>query len=242
MEIAIVDDMEDDRNLICHLVNTYFEAKKDLYDVSPNFVEFESGEAFLKKYTPGQYELVFLDIYMDKVTGIDVAKQISTLDKNCSIIFFTTSNDHLLDGYDVHAVGYIIKPIENHIAHFYSAMNYVVSKLELDNAGITVSTDFDSIYLYYKNILYIDCNNRTVYVHLTDKVLKILGQYSDYKDNFLSDNRFIECFRSIIVNMDYINAPTNSDFILKSGEKLPISRRKRASVMKKYMMYFIHKQ
>lgn len=242
MEIAIVDDIKDERALIRCLTDKYFEEKKDLCNVSPKFVEFESGEAFLEKYTPGQYELVFLDIYMDKITGIDIAKQIADFDRNCNIIFFTTSNDHLLDGYEVHAVGYIIKPIESHIDHFYNAMDYVFSKLELDNVGITVSTDFDSLYLYYKNILYIDCHNRTIYVHFANKVLEILGQYNDYKDKFLSDKRFIECFRSIIVNMDYIDTFIDSDLILKSGEKLPISRRRKTTVIKKYMMYFIHKR
>ena len=54
----------------------------------------------------------------------------------------------------------------------------------------------------------------------------------------LAGNRFLECYRNIIINMNYIDAPIAYDFILKSSKKIPISRRKKAPVMGKYMFYF----
>jgi DNA-binding LytR/AlgR family response regulator len=242
MEIAIVDDLRDERTIIHGIAYKYFEDRKELYDISPNFVEFENGETFLENYTPGKYAIVFLDIYMDEITGIDVAKRIAALDRNCSIIFLTTSDEHQLEGYSVHAVGYIMKPIMDHLPALYTAMDYASSRLEMDKAGTTVVTDCGELHLYYRNILYIDCIERTVYIHLADKVLKVLGKYGDYQNSFLSDSRFLECYRNVIVNMDYIDTPADYDFILKSGEKLPISRRKKAAVMGSYMMYFIKKR
>jgi DNA-binding LytR/AlgR family response regulator len=242
MEIAIVDDLKAERELLLNLILKYFEDRKDLYNIQPNFTIFKNGEEFLKTYIPGKYNIVLLDIYMNKLTGIDVAKQIAALDKNCSIIFFTTSDEHMLDGYGVHAVGYIMKPVSDNIPALYKAMDYAASKLEMDKSGINVTTDYGKLYLYYKNILYIDSIDRTLYVHLADTVLKILGKYKDYQDIFLSDSRFLECYRNVIVNMDYIDTPLDCDFILKSGEKLPISRRKKTTVMESYMMYFINRR
>lgn len=242
MEIAIIDDLAEDRSILRHLANKYFKDRKELYDISPNFEEFENGEAFLENYASGKYEIVFLDIYMNKLTGMDVAKRIAALDRNCSIIFFTTSDEYQLEGYGVHAVGYIMKPVVDHIPALYTAMDYAASRLQMDKAGIRVSTDCGEVHLYYKNILYIDCIDRTVYIHFADRVLKVLGKYGDYQNRFLSDSRFLECYRNVIVNMDYIDIPLDCDFILKSGEKLPISRRKKSTVMEKYMMYFIKKR
>lgn len=242
MEIAIVDDLVEDRTIVRHLTNKYFEDRKDLYKISPNFTEFGNGEAFLENYASGKYEIVFLDIYMNKLTGMDVAKKIAVLDRNCSIIFFTTSDEYQLEGYGVHAVGYIMKPVVDHIPELYTAMDYAASRLQMDKACITVSTDYGEVYLYYRNILYIDCIDRTVYIHLADRVLKVCGKYGDYQNKFLSDSRFLECYRNVIVNMDYIDIPLDCDFILKSGEKLPISRRKKSNVMENYMMYFIKKR
>jgi Response regulator of the LytR/AlgR family len=242
MEIAIVDDLIEERAIVRRLANKYFEDRKELYDISPNFAEFENGEAFLENYASGKYEIVFLDIYMNKLTGMDVAKRIATLDRNCSIIFFTTSDEYQLEGYGVHAVGYIMKPVCDNIPALYTAMDYAASRLQMDKAGITVSTDCGEVHLYYRNILYIDCIDRTVYIHLADRVLKVCGKYGDYQKRFLSDSRFLECYRNVIVNMDYIDIPLDCDFILKSGEKLPISRRKKSNVMENYMMYFIKKR
>lgn len=81
-----------------------------------------------------------------------------------------------------------------------------------------------------------------MYLHLVDGELKLLGKYSDYESIFLADQRFLECYRNVIVNMDYIDIPLDYDFILKSGEKLPISRRKKANVLERYMTYFIRKR
>lgn len=242
MEIAIVDDLKDERALIRSFTHKYFEDRKNIYDTSPNFVEFENGEDFLENYKPDRYEIVFLDIYMDNLTGIDVAKRIASLDKNCSIIFFTTSDDHQLDGYGVHAVGYIMKPVKDNLSAFYTAMDYAVRRLQLDKSGITVLTNCGELHLYYRNILYIECINRTIYIHLADMVIEVLGKFSDYQSSFLSDSRFLECYRNVIVNMDYIDTPLDCDFILKSGEKIPISRRKKSTVLGTYMMHFIKRK
>ncbi|GMQ62006.1 LytR/AlgR family response regulator transcription factor [Vallitalea maricola] len=242
MRIAIVDDLKNERTLVQKLASQYFDDRKTLYDVTPHFEEYETGERFLENYIPGKYEIVFLDIYMDKITGIDVAKRIATFDKDCSIIFFTTSDEHQLDGYSVHAIGYIMKPISDHLPAFYTAMDYAASRLLMDQAGITVTTDCGEIYLHYRNIVYIDCIGRTTYFHLTNMDLTVLGKFKDYQPIFLADNRFLECYRNIIINMDYIDRPDNDDFILKSGEKLPISRRKKATVLENHMTYFVKKR
>lgn len=242
MKIAIVDDIKEERTLVRKFASQYFENRKALYDITPCFEEYKNGETFLESYTPGQYEIVFLDIYMNEITGIDAAKRIAALDKDCSIIFFTTSDEHQLDGYSVHAVGYIMKPLVDHLPAFYTAMDYAASKLQIDKAGITVPTNCGELTLYYKNIMYIDCAPRTFCIHLPHMVINVLGKFQDYAPAFLSDSRFLECYRSIIVNMDYIDRPDDCDFILKSGEKLPISRRKKTAVLGSYMAYFIKKR
>lgn len=241
MKIAIVDDSKEERGLVKNLVDKYLGERKELYNITPNFSEFESGEDFIKNYVPSKYKIVFLDIYMDKLTGIDVAKRIASLDRDCSIIFFTSSDDFLLEGYAVHAVGYILKPVEDHIPSLYTAMDYILDKIDMDKKGFEVLTDYGRLYLYYRNVLYIECNDKTVYIHFIDKTLKVLGKYKDYQKTLLSDNRFLECYRNIIVNMDYIDTPIDCDFLLTSGEKIPISRRKKSSVMEKYMIHFIKK-
>jgi DNA-binding LytR/AlgR family response regulator len=241
MQIAIVDDLQVERTLVRNLTDRYLKNRKEL-NITAHYEEFASGEAFLESYTPGKYQLIFMDIYMSAVTGIDVAKRIAALDKPCNIIFFTSSEDYLLDGYSVHAIGYVLKPLEKNLDAFNTAMDYAVYQLQVDKSTIMVNSDCGPLHLYHRNILYLDTIERTSYVHLTDTVIKLQGKYSDYQQQLMSDPRFLECYRNIVVNMDYIDTILDNDFVLKSGEKLPISRRKKASVLQDYMMYFIHKR
>ena len=88
MNIAIIDDLKTDSDRLVELINTYMEQHRlqcrtmDL---------FSSGEAFLVTFTAGKYHLIFLDIYMDGITGMETAKRIRQTDHDCRIIFITTS-------------------------------------------------------------------------------------------------------------------------------------------------------
>lgn len=242
MEIAIVDDLPAERQEVRRLLIEFFTINKDLYGITPSFSEFESGEQFLKTFQPGKYQLVLLDIYMSNLSGIDVAKKLCSIDKKCNIIFFTTSTDHMLDGYDVHAIGYILKPVSKHQSSLNKALTHVMEKLNIDNTCNLYQTEFGKNAIFNRNVVYFESSLRNLYLHFTSGTILVLGKYSDYSRQLLSDKRFLECYRNLIVNMDYIDKPLEYDFVLKTGEKVPISRRKKNDVMEKYTTYFIERR
>ena len=91
MRIAVIDDTLQDRKAAIALAKEYFIQRKEYENMQIFFDEYDSGEAFLKSYIKGIYDVLFLDIYMKSLTGIDIARQISLSDENCHIIFFTSS-------------------------------------------------------------------------------------------------------------------------------------------------------
>ena len=242
MEIAIVDDLSVEREESHRLLLEYFDLHKEIYGITPIISEFESGEEFLNTFEKGKYQLVLLDIYMGELSGIDVAEKLCSLDKKCNIIFFTTSKDHMLEGYDVHAVGYILKPIADHRLALNKALNHIMNKLNIDNFSLSVLTEFGENTVFYRNILYFESSLRNLHLHFASDTILVLGKYSDYAQHLLADKRFLECYRNLIVNMDYIDTPLDYDFLLKNNKKIPISRRKKAEVMKKYTSYFIERR
>jgi DNA-binding LytR/AlgR family response regulator len=241
MKISIVDDSKSDRLLAKKWTQTYFSERTNQLNIAPIFHEFDSGESFLESGEVCSCELLILDIYMQKLTGLDVAKRVLALNKSCNIILFTSSEDHQLDGYSIHAIGYVMKPVDQHINALYRALDYVVEKMELDKAHICANTAFGSQRLYFRNISHIDCINRIVNIHLTGQTLEIYGKYKDYQNAFLSDSRFIECNRNLIVNLDYVDSIKDDDFILTTGDCIPISRRKKVTTLEYYMTYFINR-
>ena len=73
---------------------------------------YESGEAFLQRTTDSEYDLVFLDIFMKELTGMEVARQMAADGSRCPVIFLTTSMDYALEGYEVGAFRYLLKPVD----------------------------------------------------------------------------------------------------------------------------------
>ena len=242
MKIAVVDDLAQERNDIISLVTDYFSVRFQQFDITPEFCEYESGEEFLDGFMPAEFDLVLLDIYMAELTGIETAEKLLLLDKNIKIIFFTTSTEHTLDGYGVHALSYILKPVTKHMKAFYKALDYFVELLNLDKCGITIKTSSGDMFVLNKNIVYIESSVRNLFFHFASEIVQASGKYSDYSKALREDHRFLECYRNLTVNMDYIVKPIENDFLLKTGEKIPISRRRKAEVIEQYTTYFINRR
>ena len=97
MRIAVIDDLKSDRQLLISRLN------KLLSDNSINgeIYEFEKGIDFINASKQTAFEVAFMDIYIDKENGIEISKLLREFDKECILIFTTTSSDHALEGFKV---------------------------------------------------------------------------------------------------------------------------------------------
>ena len=113
MKIAIVDDISDERTLLRNRLESQFSRR----NVHTDIFEYENGETFLTSAKECPFTVVFLDIYMNGANGIDIAKELRRSDTDCLLIFTTTSTDHALEGFQVRALHYLVKPYsENDIS------------------------------------------------------------------------------------------------------------------------------
>jgi len=203
---------------------------------------FSRGEDMISAFEPGVYDLVILDICMERVTGIQVAEVIRSRDQNISIIFLTGSDDYIMDGYRVFADGYFIKPLADHKEEFEKTFRHIFPKLMERYRELPVQSEGLSFSVPYRNIRYVDIDYRhQVRLHLTDHELSITMPYDECRDQLLSDERFLECHHRVLVNMDMINSMQKDEFILVDGEKVPISYRRQKDAKAKYMHYLVHR-
>ena len=89
MNIAIVDDIAAERALL----RSRLERQLSRRNIQANLLEYDTGEAFLSSCAKLRFAVLFLDIYMDGVNGIETAKQFRSMDTHCLLIFTTTSTD-----------------------------------------------------------------------------------------------------------------------------------------------------
>ena len=106
MRIAIVDDLAAERTLLKGRLEWQLQRR----NVQADILEYESGETFLEAARKAPFTAAFLDIYMDGMTGMEAAKKLRKTDTDCLLVFITTSTDHALEGFQVRALHYLVKP------------------------------------------------------------------------------------------------------------------------------------
>lgn len=230
MTIAIVDDTGADRETLKAMLNQYFAGSGTLPDIE----EFQSGEEFLAVYQPLRYQIIFFDIYMGGITGMEAAKEVYRQDRGCRLIFFTTSTDYAVDSYQVQAAYYLMKPLQ--YQKLCAALDTFCTeqkdkKLEVELKG-GVAGD-----ILLKDILYVDCVKRMVRIHRADQVLTVTNRLAEISSCLEQIPEFLNCNKGIYVNMDWVQEMTDADLILKNGERLPMRIRGRGEVKKKYLRY-----
>ena len=106
MRIAIVDDLAAERALLKDRLEQQLQRR----NVQADILEYESGETFLEAARKAPFTAAFLDIYMDGMTGMEAAKKLRKTNTDCLLVFTTTSTDHALEGFQVRALHYLVKP------------------------------------------------------------------------------------------------------------------------------------
>lgn len=241
MNIAIVDDLSDDLLAAKTFLTDYLA--KNFAEVAPNvqIKTFSNPANFLGVFKPESFDLIILDIFMQPLNGIQVAQIVRNQDRDVSIIFLTTSEDFILEGYKVFAVGYFLKPLSENIDQFAKTFQYIFPKLVENQKKLSVRVGSGEILVPYKNIRYIDLDERhKLQIHLPNKQFSANMTYDECFNVLKNDLQFVECYHRILLNMNFIKLMDSDDFILTDGTKIPISKRKSKESKLKYMNHLIN--
>ena len=242
LNIALVDDSASDllaaRN---YLINYIFENHADIAN-NVNIDSFSCAEEFLKTFEPSKYVLIVLDIFMKKLNGFKTSQIIRMRDKDCKIIFLTSSDEFILDGYSVFASGYFIKPVGSNQQKFKDTFEYILPDLLEHIQTLNIKVKSKNFSIPYKNIYFVDINyEHHLRINLHNKEIISTTSYSDCQQQLLNDKRFLECHHRIMVNMDHIKSMEEEDFVLDGNVKVPISQRRRRESKLKYMQYLANR-
>ena len=243
MKIAIVDDERDELIAAETYLRKYLRDNWAEDEPNIEIETFPCAKDLLKIFKPDMYQLIILDIRMPEINGMQAAQIIRARgDNDVNIVFLTSSDDYILNGYRVFAVGYFMKPITNHADEFAKTFEHIFPKFCNKNPELAVKIDGAEFLIPYRDIFYVDIEDgHRLCVHLADKKLMTANSYTDIWDILSQDERFIECYHRIILNMDYVKLMKEDDFILINDALVPISKRKKKEVKVKYMRYFARK-
>lgn len=237
MQIAIVDDRIEDRKELSACLEKYMQQNNLKYTLT----EFEDAVHFLDAAVQIDFQLVFMDIYMEGIDGMEAAKRLRQKNKLCRIVFLTITEDYARMGYRLSATYYLLKPLALHQSDFEEAMELCQLKPPYEVMTLPITVDRQRLELHTEQILYIDYQNRMTRVHTSGRVIAVRGSFQEVTAPLQDDKRFLNCYRGILINMDYIDHIGSQAFRLTNGEDLPIALRNGKQLREKYRQYIFSK-
>jgi len=218
MRIAIVDDIESERKML----RNRLQIQMNRLALHAEIFEYEQGKTFLDAAAQEPFTLVFLDIYLKNENGVDTAKALRSFDKSCILIFTTTSADHALEGFRVRALQYLVKPYTE--AEISSLFDEIMERLPVQDSYIEVNAAGKTTRLRLSEILYAEHYQHYIYIRTADGGTIITRQTIREFAKSLNDERFFLCSQGLIVNLEYAESFDGTDFILKNGKRILVSR------------------
>lgn len=214
MKIAICDDETEDLKIIQSYCSKY-------NPTIPTGV-FQSGEALLEAYKSSFYDLVFLDIEMGQMNGLEVGGKLINMPQKPVIVFTTHSLNYAVRGYGI-AMRYLPKPITYDV--FSNVMELALERILPKK--ISVLSNGEQVFIPISEILYFEILRHQLFVHLNSgEKLSMRGTLTELISQ-VSQRTFVQPHKSYYINMEYVDRLTKQNIVMTNGDLIPIGRSKK---------------
>ena len=234
MNIAICEDNIEELNII----NEYIEQWSKNNNIKVKIDKYQSSESFLFEWTDyNKYDIVFFDIKMKKVSGIELSNLVREKNKVVDIVFVTGMIEYALHGYKVSAMQYLLKPIKQD--DIYSCLNKVLERIDSTDESskfMIIKTPKKSMKLNYDEIYYFEMFSPNIIIHTIKEEIALRKKISEIEKE-LKSSSFIRCHRSYIVNLKYVKSISKKTIILENEVNIPLSRNKYKEVNDYFINY-----
>ena len=197
--------------------------------------------AFIEDFYKEEPNIAFLDIYLQgEARGVEIAHKLRAEGSSCIIIFVTTSTEFALEGYEVEALHYLVKPVNKEkVEACFDRCHRVLHDL---TKSISITGNMGRVAVALNSIYYIEFIDRVTHVVVKDspEPIRTYESLSELGER-LQDQRFLQTYRSFIINMDYVGAVSEGAFVMIDDKEIPIRQRDRSAIKKEYYSYLFHK-
>lgn len=230
MRIAFCDDNQYERHVMLGFAARY--AKEHSIRIEPR--PYADAVSLLDDPEANGIEAMFLDIYMEGVSGVEAARVLRERGYTGAIVLCTTSRDHFADGFVVDASHYLLKPVAYN--SFCEAMRRVRRLTGTKARTVSVQSGHDRLSVPVAAIQYAEVFDHETVLHLHDRTFAVRQSLSALED-MLGGDPFLRCYRSFIVNMDYVERIEDDSFVMKDGARVLIARDGRKEIQSRYLAY-----
>lgn len=185
---------------------------------------YESAESLLEALSSASYDLFFLDILLDGMNGMELARKIRIKAEAANIVFITSSSDYAVESYEVAPLHYLVKPVT--LVNMKEAFRRFFDARKDTARAETVllkDTSNQKVLLPVSDIYYAEIMESKITLHTKDGSLFIRGRMDDLQKS-LPSQHFYRCHRSFLVNFQHVTGSRRYDFIMRNDSFVPIAK------------------
>ena len=233
INIAICEDNEQQLQINKYYIEQWAESEKQ----SVRLLTYKNAESFLFEWEyEANIDIIFLDIRMGEMTGMELAQYIRKKNHNIDIIFITGEEQYILQGYQVQAFNFLLKPVKKEDM-FESLDTWVIRNKNKDGNHLVIKKGKKILKLNYEEIYYLISFDHYIDVHTKEGVVTFKQKIGEVEQQ-LPQKQFCRCHRSYIVNLKYVNQIFRNEIILENDIKIPISKSRSIITHKAFTNYF----
>ncbi|NBH86357.1 DNA-binding response regulator [bacterium C-53] len=223
MEIAVVDDEKAVREHVCALI----EEQKP----GSRIEAYATGEGLLASRK--RFDIVFLDIQMEGMNGIEAAKKLREQQGDTVLVFITGIKDYVFDALDLYAFQYLLKPIDE--GKFAEVLERAVREAGRKKERRVLFVKSRNLTLDQSEILYIESKGKKAEIHTVRQTVEIYAAMDELVGQL--GEEFYRCHRAYIVNMDCITEYDGESITLTGGDRVYLAKKKYGEFVKAYMWH-----
>ena len=231
ISIILLEDEQEQARRLTAFLHRYAEEHPDFRF---NLTHYDRSLPLMNEYK-SDADIVFLDIQVPDMNGMEVARYIRDMDKHVMIIFITMLTQYAIEGYSVGAFDYVLKPVR--YEEFSTKMDRVCRVLAHQSTSMTldVRTKEEIRRVDVDSITYIEVSNHDILIHTDQEVIRQWGSLNSYEEK-LAPAHFVRCNSCYLVNLRYVRG-ISGDAVTVHGDKLAISRARRKEFLATLAQY-----
>lgn len=219
LKIAICDDNPADIRYVSGLVRSW-AGERPLQAGVPVIQTFPSAEAFLFQFAEQKdYDILLVDVEMGGMDGVSMAKTVRKENRLVQIVFITGYLEYIAEGYEVSALHYLLKPVQEE--KLFQVLDRAVENLKKNERVLTLMLHAETVRIPFHEIRYLEVQSNYVTVHAAADI-RVKKTLTEFEQEL--DERFYRMGRSYMINLSFIRKVTKTEVHLSDGTVLPLPR------------------